>query len=60
MANGMFKTQMDIDRQGPRLIPNNCKNLDPPYFSKLEVWQVFILFLIIPSQERSIKPFSVA
>ncbi len=33
MANGMFKTKMDIDRHGPRLMPNNCKNLNPPYFS---------------------------
>jgi hypothetical protein len=24
---------MDIDRHGPRLMPNNWKNLDPPYFS---------------------------
>ncbi len=24
---------MDIDRHGPRLMPNNCKNLDPPNFS---------------------------
>jgi hypothetical protein len=33
MANGTFKTKMDIHRHGPRLIPNNCKNLNPPYFS---------------------------
>jgi len=33
IANSMFKTKMDIDRQSPRLIPNNCKHLDPPYFS---------------------------
>jgi hypothetical protein len=25
--------KMDIDRHGPRLMPNNCKNLNPPYFS---------------------------
>jgi hypothetical protein len=25
--------KMDIDRHGPRLIPNNCRFLDPPYFS---------------------------
>ncbi len=24
---------MDIDRHDPRLLPNNCKNLNPPYFS---------------------------
>jgi hypothetical protein len=33
MANGTFKMKMDIDRHGPRLMPNNCKNLNPPYFS---------------------------
>ncbi len=33
MANGMFKMKMDIDRHGPRLMPNNCQHLDPPYFS---------------------------
>jgi hypothetical protein len=35
MANGMFKIKMDIDRHGPRRMPDNCKNLDPPYFSFL-------------------------
>jgi hypothetical protein len=33
MANGKFKMKMDIDRHGPRLMPNNCKDLNPPYFS---------------------------
>ena len=33
MANGMFKIKMDIDRHGPRRMPDNCKNLNPPYFS---------------------------
>jgi hypothetical protein len=33
MANGTFKMKMDIDRHGPRLMPNNCKNLNPPFFS---------------------------
>ncbi len=33
MANGMFKTKIDIDRHSPRLMPNKCKNLNPPYFS---------------------------
>jgi hypothetical protein len=33
MANGTFKIKKDIDRHGPRLMPSNCKNLDPPYFS---------------------------
>jgi hypothetical protein len=25
--------KMDIDRHGPRPMPNNCKNLNPPNFS---------------------------
>jgi hypothetical protein len=33
MANGTFKMKMDIDRHGPRLMPNICKNLNPPFFS---------------------------
>jgi hypothetical protein len=33
MANGTFKIKKDIDRYDPRLMPSNCKNLDPPYFS---------------------------
>jgi hypothetical protein len=33
MANGTFKMKIDIDCHGPRLMPNNCQHLDPPYFS---------------------------
>jgi hypothetical protein len=33
MANGTFKMKMNIDCHGPKLMPNNCKNLNPPYFS---------------------------
>jgi hypothetical protein len=33
MTNGTFKMKTDIDRHGPRLVPNNCKILNPPYFS---------------------------
>ncbi len=33
MTNGMFKIKMDIDRHGPRRMPDNCKNLNTPYFS---------------------------
>jgi hypothetical protein len=33
MANGTFKMKIDIYRYGPRLMPNNCQHLDPPYFS---------------------------
>ncbi len=32
LANGMFKIKMDIDHHGPRRMPDNCKNLNPPYF----------------------------
>ncbi len=33
MANSKFEMKMDIDRHVPRLMPNNCKNLNPPNFS---------------------------
>jgi hypothetical protein len=33
MENGMFKMKIDIDHHGPRLMPNNCQQLDPPYVS---------------------------
>ncbi len=33
MANGTFKMKMDIHRHGPRSMPSNCKNLNPPNFS---------------------------
>jgi hypothetical protein len=33
MANGTFKMKIDINRHGPRIMPNYCKNLNPPYFS---------------------------
>jgi hypothetical protein len=39
-ANGIFKLKMDIDRHGPRLMPNNYKNLNPPYFSLLPLSEV--------------------
>ncbi len=29
----MFKKIIDIDGNGPRLMPNNGQILDPPYFS---------------------------
>ncbi len=32
LANSMFKPKMEIDRHGPRLMPN-CKSLNPTYFS---------------------------
>jgi hypothetical protein len=30
LGNVLGLMDMDIDRQGPRLMPNNCKNLYPP------------------------------
>jgi hypothetical protein len=33
LANGMFKMKIDIDRHGPRPMPNNCKNFKPANFS---------------------------
>ncbi len=33
MANGTFKMKMDIDHHCPSLMPNNCINLNPSYFS---------------------------
>ena len=29
----MVAEHIDIERHGPRLMPNNCKNLNPLYFS---------------------------
>ncbi len=33
MANGMFKTKIAVNRHGPRLMHNNCKNFNPSPFS---------------------------
>jgi hypothetical protein len=33
MANDMSKVKTDIDRHSPRLMPDNCQQLDPSYFS---------------------------
>jgi hypothetical protein len=46
MANGTFKMKMDIDRHGPRLMPNNCKNLNPPYFSLPTTFKLIIQLLM--------------
>ncbi len=32
LANSMFRTKMDIDRHGPRLVSNSCKNRNPTKF----------------------------
>ncbi len=44
MANGTFKMKMDIDCHGPRLVPNNCTNLNPPYFSLLSTFKIVSKF----------------
>jgi hypothetical protein len=41
MANGTFKMKMDIDRHGPRSMPNNCKNFNPPNFSLPTTFNAF-------------------
>jgi hypothetical protein len=33
--------KMDIDRHGPRLMPNICKNLNPHYFSLPSTFKEF-------------------
>jgi hypothetical protein len=34
--------KMDIDRHSPRLMPNNCKNLNPRYFSLPSTFKVHL------------------
>jgi hypothetical protein len=59
MANGMFKIKMDIDRHGPRRMPDNCKNLNPPYFSlpstvplKIRLEMLIINLTVIPTSSH--------
>jgi hypothetical protein len=35
LCNDMFKTKININRHGPRLLPSTRQRLDPPYFSLL-------------------------
>ncbi len=42
MANLTFKMKMDIDRHGPRPMPNNCKNLNPRFFSLPTTFKVVL------------------
>jgi hypothetical protein len=35
--------KMDIDRHGPRPMPNSCKNLNPPNFSLPSTFKVYAL-----------------
>ncbi len=54
MANGTFKTKMHIDRHGPILMPNNCKNLNPPYFSLPSTFKVTKQLLQLKSNKTVI------
>jgi len=42
----MFKIKIDIDRHGPRPMPNNCKNFNPPNFSLPTTFKQLLAFLI--------------
>jgi hypothetical protein len=55
MANGMLKMKMDIDRHGPRLMPNSCQHLDPLYFSLPTTFNSVESFRtpVIPASVRS-------
>jgi hypothetical protein len=59
MAKGTLKMKMDIDRHGPRLMPNNCKNFNPPYFSLPSTFKTrkthaaFLLLLSKKIREKS-------
>jgi hypothetical protein len=44
LGNGMFKMKIDIDRHGPRPMPNNCKNFNPPNFSLPTTFNSFFAF----------------
>jgi hypothetical protein len=58
MANGMFKMKIDIDRHSPRLMPNNCQHLDPPYFSLPTTFNVGGLRVAgVPGVHAYIYPF---
>ncbi len=54
----MFKMKMDIDRHGPRPMPNNCKNLNPPNFSlastfkRFEEIHIWLQHLYVDVRER--------
>jgi hypothetical protein len=42
--NAKKNVQNDIDRHGPRLMPNNCKNLNRPNFSLPSTFKVLKFF----------------
>jgi hypothetical protein len=46
--------KMDIDRHGPRLMPNNCKNLNPPNFSLPSTFN-FLLYNTLPKRANNKK-----
>ncbi len=43
LCNDMFKTKVNINRHGPRLLPNTRQRLDPPYFSLLTTVRLDLL-----------------
>jgi hypothetical protein len=58
LANGMFKIKIDIDRHGPRPMPNNCKNFNPPNFSLPSTFNAEIGFLKFKAKEYPFNCFS--
>jgi hypothetical protein len=47
--------KMDIDRHGPRLMPNNCKNLNPLCFSLPSTFKgTFYSVYFLPSSYEKI------
>jgi hypothetical protein len=59
IANGMFKPKMDIDRYGPRLMPNSCKDLNPPYFSLPSTFKQLIMQTVHIIQLSSVSTDSL-
>jgi hypothetical protein len=40
----MFEMKINLDHHGPRLIPNDCHLLYPPYFSLISIFHEAIPF----------------
>ncbi len=50
--------KMDIDRHGPRLMPNNCHHLDPPYFSLPTTFKerkVDLMLLLVTTDNKMMR-----
>jgi hypothetical protein len=56
----MFKIKMDIDRHGPRRMPDNCKNLNPPYFSLPSTFKEIMRKKIISVRRLESKKYNFA